>query len=252
MKSTSGKIARALAHQTQKVVPRTRERRFHSLLFILATVPLFVLTWFVPRHALVAAHAAAARGDLERLERLYSKNPESLSHEDVGGARALHYAALNHQLEAARFLVDHGVEVDATNLQGQSALFYAVSANNPDMVDFLVASGADPDRIDRHGLTPLYLAVARGFPGMVESLAGYRVRTEVEHASGQCVLHEAVLRGNSSIVRLLLRMGADKNRPDRRGETPLQIAQRLKLLEVEGVLRESPTVGAGTVRSKRN
>ncbi len=252
MKSTSGRIARALAHQTQKVVPRTQSSRLHSTLFALALIPLFVLTWFVPRHALVAAHAAAARGDLARLERLYSSDPESLSHEDVGGARALHYAALNHQLQAARYLVSHGVEVDATNLQGQSALFYAVSADDVVMVDFLVASGADPDRIDRHGLTPLYLAVARGFPGMVEGLAGYRVSTEVEHASGQCVLHEAVMRGNPSIVRLLVRMGADRSRPDRRGETPLQIAQRLKLVEVEGVLRESATVGAGTVRSKRN
>lgn len=249
----SRKIARAVARQTSRVVvPRTHSGRFHNLLFALALLPVFVLTWFVPRHALVAAHEAAARGDVSRLERLYEENPENLLRQDVGGASSLHYAALNHQMAAARFLIAHGVQVDARNLQGQSPLFYAVSANDERMLDFLIASGADPNLVDRHGLTPLYLAVVRGFPAMAERLGSYHVNTEVEHAIGRRPLHEAVLRANPHMVRILLAMGANRNAPDKAGQTPLQLAQRHKLHPIESVLRESPTVGAGTVRSKRN
>lgn len=249
----SGQIARALARKTSRVVvPKKYDERFHSVLFILALLPLFVLTWFVPRHALVAAHEAAARGDVGRLQRLHEQNPRNLHHQDVGGASALHYAALNNQLAAARFLLAHGADVNARNLQGQSPLFYSVSANDEKMLDFLIASGADPNAIDKHGLTPIYLAVVRGLPAMVERLGTYRVSTEVQHASGRRPLHEAVLRGNPNLVRLLVNMGANREARDRQGETPLQLAHRHKLTQIESILRESPAVGAGTVRSKRN
>lgn len=249
----SGKIARALAHKTTRaVVPKTHSGRFHNLLFALALFPLFVLTWFTPRHALVAAHEAAARGDVERLERLYQEDPLNLLRQDVGGASSLHYAALNHQRSAARFLLSHGVEVDCRNLQGQSPLFYAVSSNDDRMVELLVAAGADPNLVDEHGLTPVYLAVVRGFPSMVERLGTYGVNTEVEHDVGRRPLHEAVLRAKPELVRLLLGLGADRTARDREGETPLELAQKHHLAEIERLLRESPTVGAGTVRSKRN
>lgn len=246
-------IARAVARETTRVVvPRTHAGRFHNLLFALALLPLFVLTWFVPRHALVAAHEAAAQGDVARLELLYEQDPKNLLRQDVGGASALHYAALNHQLAAARFLLRHGVDVNAVNLQGQSPIFYAVTANDERMVDFLIASGADPDRVDRYGLTPVYLAVVRGFPAMVERLGTYGVNTEVQHAAGHRPLHEAVLRSNPNMVRILLMMGANRDARNKAGVTALELAQKHRLHQIEQVLRESPTVGAGTVRSKRN
>ncbi len=249
----SRKIARALARETTRVVaPKKHDERLHSLLFVLALLPLFVLTWFVPRHALVAAHEAAARGDVRRLQSLYEKDPSNLLREDVGGATALHYAALNHQMAAARFLLSHGAGVNARNLQGQSPLFYAVSANDDKMVQYLVSQGADPNLVDRHGLTPLFLAVVRGFPVMVERLGTYRVNTEVAHATGRRPLHEAVLRAKPDLVRLLLAMGADRDARDKQGLTPAELAHKHKLYEIEGMLRESPAVGAGTLRSKRN
>ncbi len=69
-------------------------------------------------------------------------------------------------LELARFLIDLGVDVNATSRRGDTALHDAVRKSFGSVIEFLVASGADINGANQRGQTPLVLAeTVQGIPG---------------------------------------------------------------------------------------
>jgi len=84
---------------------------------------------------------------------------------------ALHYAARNNSLKAAKLLVQLGAKINlqTTNL-GATALHRAVTANKLEMVKYLVSIGADMTVKDSDGLCPLDRAVRDGRNEMISIL----------------------------------------------------------------------------------
>ncbi|HEV2670146.1 MAG TPA: ankyrin repeat domain-containing protein [Gemmatimonadales bacterium] len=58
---------------------------------------------------------------------------------------ALRYAAGYGQLEVTRFLLDHGVPIDAHSGDGETALFYAILGDHVEVVRVLLERGANPN-----------------------------------------------------------------------------------------------------------
>jgi len=65
----------------------------------------------------------------------------------------LMWASGNQNLEAARALIAHGVDINAIDSNGRSALFWATTREDVEMVSELLARGANPNIIDRFGKT---------------------------------------------------------------------------------------------------
>jgi len=66
-------------------------------------------------------------------------------------------------VEAIRFLLGLGFDINGTNDAGDTALHAAVSGRASEaIVSFLVAQGADPEKKNNRGQTPLSLATSRG------------------------------------------------------------------------------------------
>ena len=61
-------------------------------------------------------------------------------------------------LEAVKFLLEHGADINAANDNGQTALHGAASAANPEVSKFLLEHGANPSLKDNIGRTPLGVA----------------------------------------------------------------------------------------------
>lgn len=88
-----------------------------------------------------------------------------------GGFTPLMFAAREGQLEAARFLVEAGADVDTIAADGKNALGMAIYNGHFELASFLVESGADVNHADAEGFPPLFWAVDRrnmewspGFP----------------------------------------------------------------------------------------
>jgi uncharacterized protein len=65
-------------------------------------------------------------------------------------------------LEAIKLCVEHGVDLNAFNTNGQTAVHNAVSRNAPLVVRYLAENGAKLDMRDKRGRTPLDIAMGVG------------------------------------------------------------------------------------------
>jgi ankyrin repeat protein len=74
---------------------------------------------------------------------------------------ALHWAAHRNDLEAARLLIEAGINIEQRGDLGRTPLHYAASFGHRDMVLLLIESGADVHACDQ-GDTPFSLARIRG------------------------------------------------------------------------------------------
>ena len=54
---------------------------------------------------------------------------------------ALHYAAINDDVNICKALLDHGASIDVTNTSDETALHLAAGENNKDIVDVLLGIG---------------------------------------------------------------------------------------------------------------
>lgn len=140
------------------------------------------------------------------------------------------------------------------NLPGQnfSLLMLAINCGNEEAIKFLVESGANVNEKTESGMTPLSLASHMSNKYVVEYLLkhGAEDNKECESKEGlvtysgknidlsQSALHWAVYRGYRDIAFLLIVHGVDVERKNLVGETPLQIAVRLKDSEATKLLVE--------------
>lgn len=107
----------------------------------------------------VPAHYAALNNDEEALKYLSAAGAD-LGASDLAGFTPLHFACQESSLEAARFLVRSGAAVDATNKYGNSPLWTAVFAywGSGEIIKLLLSNGANPHLANEAGKTPLELA----------------------------------------------------------------------------------------------
>jgi uncharacterized protein len=75
-----------------------------------------------------------------------------------GRLTALHFAARQGKLEAARTLVEAGADLDATDEDGADALILATLNGHLDLASMLLEAGANPNIADSYGRTVLFAA----------------------------------------------------------------------------------------------
>ena len=95
-----------------------------------------------PQHILL--NAALQEGDSNEIEKVIRNNGIDLnSLTEATGYCYLHKTILNDQLQCARMLIQHGINVNAKDSEGVSPLALAFRLMNFPMVALLVHSGAD-------------------------------------------------------------------------------------------------------------
>ncbi len=149
-----------------------------------------------------------ASGNLKRLERLLADgfDPGALRH----GLSPLHWAAWNGQVDAARLLIAHGVEVDVKSSGGLTPLMSAVERSQNRMAQFLVQAGADVNAAsDELGITPLHIAAEKAGPETVAFLLANRADPMRVTKEGFSALHVWALNGDPDTLTQLLDAGSD-------------------------------------------
>ncbi len=98
--------------------------------------------YLVERGVGVDVWAAAGMNRLDRLEALIQDNPALVNARGGDGQSPLHFAA---SVEIARFLLDHGAEIDLRDLDHGSAPAQWMAADRPEVCRYLLSRGAELD-----------------------------------------------------------------------------------------------------------
>jgi ankyrin repeat protein len=179
-----------------------------------------------------------------------------------GGLTPLHYAARHNHVQVAKHLLAAGAELDAREANDITPLLMAISNNNVAAAHFLLAAGADVNAQDWYGRSPLWEAVnvrnlyvhnatfKNGIDrapvlGLIEALlaAGAKVNARTRETppfrdhlleitgslewvdfTGQTPFLTAALAGDVTVMKLLLRHGADPHIHTFQGTSALMAA----------------------------
>src|SRR5690606_38474839 len=112
---------------------------------------------------------------------------------------------------------------DLTN--GRSGLHIAADRRDVTWIAYLLENGANPNIADRRGVTPLMRASQLGFYEGIEQLVAAGARVDVSNSTGETPLILAVHRRDTSLMRLLLKAGADPGRTDNTGRSARDYAE---------------------------
>jgi ankyrin repeat protein len=140
---------------------------------------------------------------------------------DVNVPCADHYSPLmcasrHGLLETAKCLVEHGADIHAETVDfgetrgGWTALTYAVGQGKKEAAEFLLECGAKADGGRILSEdTPLILAVRRDQAEIASALLAHGASVNIRPQDGYTPLGYAVLNGNEQIIGMLLQAGAD-------------------------------------------
>ena len=153
---------------------------------------------------------------LHWLDREYPNDPPCWHRSDP-----MWWAACQGHVPLARALLESGCDVNKkVGSTSTTALVYAVGAGYPAVVKILIDAGADVNVVDGTG-TALCEAAYKGYTVIVAMLlkagAGVNLCYPL-HASLACPIE-----GNETCVFMLIQAGADIDKLDDRGRTPMQI-----------------------------
>jgi ankyrin repeat protein len=165
-----------------------------------------------PRQGVPPLHAAVSTGRSGLVLALLRAgvSPETRVRET--GETALHRAAREGQVEAARLLIDRGARIDARDKEGNTPLHLAVHKGQGKIVRLLLERTADPEVANKADATPLHVAawLGRSRPAGLLLRHGARVGRRAEgRLWGTTSLGVAASQGHADMVRLLLAHRAD-------------------------------------------
>ncbi len=121
-----------------------------------------------------------------------------------------------------------GADLRARGDRNVTLLEWAVLNKRPASLQALLELGADPAQPGLDGSTVVHLAAMANDPAYLECLLGHGADPDTLHSeTGASVLSAALMGDRSIQFKRLLAAGADPNRADRLGNTPLHVAGKI-------------------------
>ena len=158
-------------------------------------------------------NARGARGQTVLMWAVAQKHPEVVR---VLLARGADIRARSDSWSEVMAVSPHGyLEYNRAIPHGnETALMFAARVDDLASARLLVAAGADVNDEDAWGVSAVVLAAHSGFTDVVEFLLEKGANANADKA-GFTALHEAVMRRDENLVKVLLNHGADANAPIR-------------------------------------
>jgi len=179
-------------------------------------------------------YAAVRSNDLARVKALVGSSAEANARDEQGESPLL-YAAAVGSVDAMKYLLDKGADVNAQNGFGSTALM--ISATDLGKVRLLVEHGADLNRASKQGRTALFIAAMSDQSSeIVRYLVAKGADLKAKDAFGNTILTAAATGNDLNTIRIALDAGMDVNAAGPTGLTPLLLAAGYGNLEATKLL----------------
>jgi ankyrin repeat protein len=132
---------------------------------------------------------------------------------DDDGYTALFHAAVRHNPQVVRLLLNSGADVNARSNGGRTPLMAAAwpwpeDTEAIETLSLLLSHGADVNAVDPQGKTALIHLLEdeqhdAGYAEIVSLLLAYNAETEIVDTDGNTALRFSILRGLTDVVSLL-------------------------------------------------
>lgn len=196
----------------------------------------------------------AAISDSPEVVRLLLEHGARVDQSNPEGETALMVAARQGSMEIARTLLEHGADINAREQWGgQTPLMWASAQQQTDMMRLLIENGADidakgkarywdrritseprPKDMNKGGFSPLHYAARQGCTQCVEILAGAGADLDTIDPDRVTPLNLALINQHFDTAAALIEAGADVDKWDLFGRTPLYNAADLNTLPAGG------------------
>eukprot|EP00947_MAST-08B_sp_MAST-8B-sp1_P001801 g1801.t1 len=191
----------------------------------------------------------AARGMLQEIKKNFLLDPEDeagpfkagfdVNVKDAAGATAAHHACRAGESKTLKFLVDHGVDLEAPSYGGMRAVHHSANCMKENCLRICLEAGAAANSLDDYGSTALHWACARGVLANCSYLIDHGGDCKLGNAAGVTPLHKAAGNGHLPVVKELLHgHEVELEAKDNQQNTPLHAAAKAHFFGIYDFLVE--------------
>uniref|UniRef100_A0A3Q3GYV7 Ankyrin repeat domain 22 n=1 Tax=Labrus bergylta TaxID=56723 RepID=A0A3Q3GYV7_9LABR len=180
---------------------------------------------------------SAYDGDVHQLYQVLKTDPTDLNIQEEHNGDTPVIAACRHgNLRVVEYLLKNGADVHLTNKKQRNCLHY-VSRRSFSLMDYLMIAILMPILLLGYFLM---LQKQRQHAALMKAVLSSEVNVDaVDYQKGNTALHYVCQRKNHRVVPLLLERNANANIRNKDGETPLDIATRLKFKKIIILLKKT-------------
>ena len=189
-------------------------------------------------------HAAAHKGELAVIDRLVAAKAD-LNARDAYGRTPLHVATFARERGAIRALAKAGADLHLLENDRYDCVTIAAVADDEESLRLLLALGASARLVtSRYDGTALIAAAHLGHDGVVKQLIAARAPLNHVNNLHWTAVIEAIVLGNGGprhqeTLRTLIEAGANLQRADGQGNTPLALARQRGYREMVQMLEKA-------------
>ena len=115
--------------------------------------------------------------------------------------------------------IDAGATLDLKDKNGNTAVHYAALNNDVQSIQALKQAGADMNVVNKAGDTALHNAVYYGKQDAAQGLIDSGAAVNIANKAGETALHNAAFKGNWNLMSMLRTAGADNTKKNNNGLT---------------------------------
>ncbi|KAJ3446090.1 ankyrin repeat family protein [Anaeramoeba flamelloides] len=187
--------------------------------------------------------------NLEIIKLLLNNNADPTKIIEENKISTLHFAAKIGNVEILKLLIStNQIDINDQDDTGRTALFYAIESGSIECITLLIGNGAKMDIWDKNKMNPIHFIIEKNNLKIIQYLErnnkknydiDYELLINKPNSQNNYPIHAATVRGNTEIVKFLLRNNADINAQDSVGNTALHIATLNSDLELISFLLQS-------------
>jgi ankyrin repeat protein len=174
------------------------------------------------------------RKDYLKIEQAIKKGVDT--NETKDGMNALHYLMrINYEADSketaniATLLIDSGININMKSKYGFTPLQEAIAFGQYELATNLIIKGADVNAKGLDDIEAIHLAAKQGNIKIIKLLLDNGAQINSQDKELSSPLHYAIIGGSDEVIIYLVNHGANTNLKDSLGETPSDLAKRLKV-----------------------
>jgi uncharacterized protein len=154
---------------------------------------------------------AAAQNDADKVRELVGGGDGNPNQTDDSSRTAMHYAAINGNLQIIAILIKAGAKLDPVDPLENTPLHLAADNGQTEAAKLLLDAGAEVDPQNKGGLTPLMIAASRGNLDLVRALLAKGANPNKSDYTGRDALSWAEDSHRAAVVDAISRAQAAKS-----------------------------------------